>query len=69
MGPFLRRYLSRFEDMDDDHDEIGHLYTGLRDTRGLARTMLEDWEIEQAVENNAIGKAILNQHLSRNRNS
>jgi len=42
MGPFLRRYLSRFEDIDDDDDEMGHLYSGLCDTRGLARTMLED---------------------------
>jgi len=40
MGLFLRRYLSRFE--DDDSDEMGHLYTGLCDTGGLARTMLED---------------------------
>ena len=44
MGPFLCRHLSRFEDIDDDDDEMGHLYTGLCDcdTRGLARTMLED---------------------------
>jgi len=28
--------------MDDDDDEMGHLYTSLCDTRGLARTMLED---------------------------
>jgi len=40
MGLFLRRYLSRFE--EDDSDEMGHLYTGLCDTGGLARTMLED---------------------------
>jgi len=31
-----RRYLSRYEDMDDDDDEMGHFYTGLSDTRGLA---------------------------------
>jgi len=67
MGPFLRRYLSRFEDMDDDDDEMGHLYAGLCDTRGLACTMMEDWEIDHAVEDNDIGKAIPNQHLRRNR--
>jgi len=67
IGPFLRRYLSSFEDMDDDDDEMGHLSTGLCDTRGLACTMLEDWEIEYAVEDNDIGKAITNQHLRRNR--
>ena len=49
VGPFLRGYLSRYEDMDDDNDEMGHLYTGLGDTRVLARTMLEDWETEPAV--------------------
>ena len=43
MGPFLRGYLSRYEDMDDDDDEMGHLYTGLGDTRVLAHTILEDW--------------------------
>jgi len=32
MGPFLRRYLSRSEDMYDDDDEMGHLYIGLCDT-------------------------------------
>ena len=52
--------------MDDDDDEMGHLYTGLCDTRGLARTMLEDWEINHAVEDNDIGKATPNQHLRRN---
>ena len=83
MGPFLRRYLSRLEDMDDDDDEMGHLYTSLCDTRGLARTMLEDllifllvfqyiisledWENDHVVEDNDIRKAIPNQHLHRNR--
>ena len=67
MGSFLRRYLSRFEDMDDDDNEIGHLYNGLCDTKGLGRTMLEDWENNQAVEDNDIGKAIPNQHLCWNR--
>jgi len=41
--------------MDDDNDEMGHLYTSLCDTRGLARTMLEDWEIEHAVKDNDTG--------------
>ena len=53
--------------MDDDDDEMGHLYTGLCDTRMLARTMLEDWEIEPAVEDNDTGKTISNHHLRRNR--
>jgi len=42
VGPFLREYLSRHEDMDDEDDEMGHLYTSLGDTRVLAHTMLED---------------------------
>jgi len=29
VGPFFREYLSRHEDMDDDDEEMGHLYTGL----------------------------------------
>jgi len=28
MCPFLREYLSRYEDMDDDNNEMGRLYTG-----------------------------------------
>jgi len=28
--------------MDDEDDEMGHLYTSLGDTRVLAHTMLED---------------------------
>ena len=67
VGSFLCRYLSRYEYMDDDDDEMGHLYTGLCNTKGLARIMLEDWEIEHAVEDNDIGKTIRNQHLRRNR--
>ena len=55
VGLFLRRYLSRYEDMDDDNDEMGHVYTGLCDTRGFARRMLEDWEIRHAVKDNNIG--------------
>ena len=35
--------------MDDDDDEMGHLYTCLDDTRVLARTMLEYWETKPAV--------------------
>jgi len=46
---------------------MGHLYTGLCDNEGLSFTMLENWEIEHAVEDNDIGKAIPNQHLRRNR--
>jgi len=53
--------------VDDDDDKMGHLYTGLYDTRVLARTMLEDWEIEPAVEDNDTGKTTSNHHLRRNR--
>jgi len=67
IGLFLRRYLFRYKDLDDDEHEIGHLSTGLCNTRGLARTMLEDWENDHVVEDNDIGKAIPNQHLRRNR--
>jgi len=30
MCPFLHEYLFRFEGMDDDDGEMGHLYTGLK---------------------------------------
>ena len=63
VGPFLCEYLSRHEDMDDEDDEMGHLYTGLCDTRVLTRTMLEVWETRPAVEDNDTGKTILNHHL------
>jgi len=59
VGPFLRGYLSRHEDIDDEDDEMGHFYTGLCDTRVLARTMLEDWETEPAADDNGTGKTIL----------
>ena len=59
VGPFLRGYLSRHEDMDDEDDEMGHLYTSLCNTKGFACTMLEDLEIEPAVEKNHTGKTIL----------
>jgi len=67
VGPFLREYLSRHEDMDDEDDEMGHLYTGLCDTRVLARTMLEDWETEPAVNDNDTGETTLNPHPRRNK--
>ena len=44
-----------------------NLYTGLCNTRGVAHTMLDDWEIQHAVEDNDIGKVVPNQHLRRNR--
>jgi len=66
-GPFLREYLYRYEDMDDENDEMEHLYTGLCDTRVLARTMLEGWETEPAVDDNDTGETIPNRHLRRNR--
>jgi len=67
VGPFLREYLSRHEDMDDKDDEMGHIYTGLCDTRVLARTMLEDWETEPAVYDNDKGETTPNRHPRRNR--
>ena len=67
VGSFLCEYLSRYEDMGDDDDEMGHLYTGLCNTRGLARTMLEDWEIKHAVADIDTGKTIPNHQLCRNR--
>jgi len=67
VGPFLREYLSGHEDMDDEDDEMGHLYTSLCDTRVLARTMLEDWETEPAVYDNDKGETIPNRHPRRNR--
>jgi len=67
VGPFLREYLSRHEDMDDEDDEIGHLYTSLCDTRVLARAMLEDWETKPAVYDNDKGETTPNHHPRRNR--
>jgi len=67
VGPFLREYLSRHEDMDDEDDEMGYLYTGLCESRVLARTMLEDWEIEPAVYDNDKGGTTPNRHPRRNR--
>ena len=67
VGSFLHEYLSRHEDMDDKDDEMGHLYTGLCDTRVLARTMLEDWETKPAVYENNKGETIPNRHSRRNR--
>jgi len=53
--------------MEDDNGDIGHLYTCLCNTRGLARIMLENLEVEHAAEDNEIGKTIPNQHLCRNK--
>jgi len=68
VGPFLREYLSTgHENMGEEDDEIGHLYTGLDDTRVLARTMLEDWETEPAVYDNDKGETTPNRHPRRKR--
>jgi len=67
VGPFLREYLSRHEDMDDEDDEMGLLYTDLCDTRVLARTMLEDWETEQGVYDNDKGETTHSRHPRWNR--
>ena len=53
--------------MDDDDDEMGHLYTCLGDTRVLARTMLEDWETEPAVYDDDQSESVSNGHPRRNR--
>jgi len=69
VGPFLRGFLPRHEDRDNEDDEMGHFYTGLCDTKVLARTMLEDWETEPAADDNHTGpgETILNRHLRWNR--
>jgi len=46
---------------------MGHIYTALCETRGLARTILQDWEFQPAVEENDTGKTIPNHHLRRER--
>jgi len=43
---------------------MGHLYTGLCNTRGLARIMLEDEEIDHAVEDNDTGKTKTSKSIS-----
>jgi len=67
VGPFLRGNLPRYEDMDNEDVEMGHLYTGLCNTRVLARTLLEDRETKSSVDDNDTGETILNRHLRRNR--
>ena len=58
--------LSRHGDMDDEDDEMGHLYTGFCDTRVLARTMLEEWETEPAVCDIDKGETTSKRHPRRN---
>ena len=53
--------------MDDDGDEMGHLYTGLGDIRVLARTTIEDWESEPAVYDDDQSETASNCHPRRNR--
>jgi len=53
--------------MDDDDDEMGHLYTGLGDTRVLACIMLEDWETEPAVYDDDQRETVSKGHPRRNR--
>jgi len=67
VGPFLCEYLSRHEDMDDEDDEMRHLYTGFCDTRVLAHAMLEDCETEPAVYDIDKGETTTKRHLRRNR--
>jgi len=67
VGPFLREYLSRHEDMDDEDDEMGLLYIDLCDTRVLARTMLEDWGTKQAVYDKDKVETTHSRHLRWNR--
>ena len=66
MGPFLRKYLSRHEGIDDEDDEMWHFNTGLGDTRVLARTMPEDSETKPAVHDNDKGETTPNRHPRRN---
>jgi len=67
VGLFLHEDLSRCEGMDDDNDEMGHIYTGVCDTRCLARSMLANWEVDQVVEENDNISAVPDQHLCRSR--
>jgi len=53
--------------MDDDDDEMGHLYTGLGDTRVLARTMLEDWKTEPTVYDDDQSETVSKGRPRRNR--
>jgi len=46
---------------------MGHLYTGLDDTRVLARTMLEDWETEPAVYDDDQRETVSKGHPRRKR--
>ena len=46
VGPFLREYLSSYDGVDDDDDAMGHLYTGHGNTRTLARSMLDSWDMD-----------------------
>jgi len=67
VGLFLREYLSRHEDMDDEDDEMGHLYIGLCDTRVLTCTILEDWKTEPADYDNDKCETTPNRHPRQNR--
>jgi len=53
--------------MDDEHDGMGHFYTGLCDIRVLACTMLQDWETKPAIYDNDKGETTPNRHPRRNR--
>jgi len=44
LGPFLDKYVIRFEGTDNDDDEMGHLQTGSSDNQCLARSIPEDWD-------------------------
>ena len=53
--------------MDDDDDEMGHLYTGLDDTRVLSCTMLEDWQTIPAVYDDDQRETVSKGHPRRKR--
>ena len=38
---------------------MGHLYTGLSGTKALARSMLEDWEVDHDAEENDNTSAVI----------
>ena len=67
IGPFLRRRLSEFGDMDDDDDEMGHLHTGQGDTRTLALSMLEDWGTDSRTEAEEDRRTSMNRPQGRSR--
>ena len=67
VGLILHRYLSRFESIDDNDDEMRHLYTGSSDTQCLACSILKDWEVEHVEDENDKASAVPSRHFQKSR--